>query len=766
MMHRIVPILSCMALIVRIVPCGIAADDAERLSKSGVQTLVAGDAQQAVELLTRAISLNPTIHRYYNDRGVALKRLGKLDEAIADYTKALELQPDFTSALNNRGVGYLEKGLYDKALEDFTSAVKLGDSTSKLFTNRGLAHALMGDQTKALADFKKATSVRPVDSRAFIFAGDTLLKLGDKPKAFQMYQLAASLAKDPKVAEQIEARLSSLEQQVFTPESLQGPRPSAKSEPRAHKEHAGKASRFLSRGREGNAAQVAVPDQRGPKANPLYAACRENVIKRLPHEVAELYRRGEEYLVKSDAPKALLMYEDALELAKRHRAEHAEAWTLVEIGRVHAALGDHLIASRYMEMAIDRFGRYRAENEKAAALAELTWLRKPGRPEWAAVPQHAPERKPAIASDRAKRQPGPDVTAGKREPSPKPPLSELPKPPAPPAVPPPPAKTDERKIAGTSEQKPPPAVQPATTEPAPVSVDRSPGKRSHQAGRLRDDPIRQILKRTRAQAIETTPGMPPQSGERVVRTSPTAVEPEPVRVKRAAEPVPSSKSVEDLLSDLNRMRATRDERSMIRVLELLALEYEKKGKPDKALLCWSTSIAFRDKLGITDGIAKALLQAGTLKEKADHTEEALSDYTRALAAAQKEKKADQVNLLKQSCESVAKKLGLEIKSALDGYAALWNARNDGDEEGETRALQAVAALYERAGRSAAAAEYYAKTAALMAAQRASLLKKAGKPAEAEESIKQALGEFKTLDYSRYLLIMRKSKEPGPLSRHE
>jgi len=758
MMDRIAAILLAIVLTVAIVPCGIAADDAERLSKSGVQTLVAGDAEQAVELLSRAISLNPSVHRYYNDRGVAFKRLGKLDDAIADYTRALEMKPDFTNALNNRGVAYLEKGLHAKAVEDFTKAVELGELTSKVYTNRGLAYALMGNQNTALKDFKKAVTVRPVDSRAFVFTGDTLLKLGDKVSAFQMYQLAAGLVKDPKMAEQIETRLAGLEKQIFTAESLQGPRPSGKSDPRAHKEQQGKQSRAASRGRDGQAPQTGAPDQRPLAAGPLYASARDAIMKRLPHETAELYRRGEEYLRKSDAPKALLMYEDALQLAKRHRDQGAEAWTLVEIGRVHAALGDQLIGARYVERAIDRFDRIKAADEKTAALAELTSIRKPGGPERAAIPQQAPERKPVVARERPKGQTPPSVTPGPREQAPA--VSMPPKPPTAPA------KADERKIAATPEVKPTPASPPRTAQPAKVTLDLPPAKRSHQISRPREDEIRQILKRSKAQPVETTPDMQSQPLKQSVRTAPAAPEGEPLRVERVPEAVKGRKSVEELLLDVSRLRAAGNERGMIGVLELLASEYEKKGRQEKALLCLTASIAFRDKFGITDGIDKALLQAGTLKEKAGRTEDALADYTRARATAQNEKKADLEKVLRQRAESLAKKTGLETNAALDEYAALWKARDEGDEESETRALHRVAGLYERAGRSAAAAEYYARTAALMAAQRGSLLKKAGKPTEAEESINQALGEFKRLDYSRYLLIMRKSKEPGPLSRHE
>ncbi|MCA1962101.1 MAG: tetratricopeptide repeat protein [Desulfomonile sp.] len=777
-MNRAAALLFVLVLTIAVVPCGIAAEDAERFSKSGIQTLVAGDAQQAVELLSRAISLNPSVHRYYNDRGVALKRLGKLDEAISDYTRALEIKPDFTSSFNNRGVAYLEKGMYDKAVKDFSKALEFGDLTSKVYTNRGLAYSLMGEQNKALEDFKKAISVRPVDSRAFVLSGDLLLKSGDKVKAFQMYQLGAGLVKDPKMSREIEAKLAALENGIFTAQSLQGPKPSGNNQ-RAQKDQAGKTSRGAAHGREVTAPQSA-PDHRPLAAGALYTSARENIMKRLPPEAAQLYRRGDEYLSKSDAPKALLMYEDAQQLAKRHRDKTAEAWTLVEIGRVHAALGDQFVGSRYVERAIESFERLKAADEKAAAIAELASIRKPGGPDRISTPP-LPERKPVAANDRPKAPAAVSIAPRPHEQSPLPTVSVPHKQPAAPV------KAIERKVAAapdvkpTSEEMPAASAKPTppslseTKQPEPTVLSKLPAKRSRQADRQREDVIRQILRASKAQPVETSPGTQSQVAARPERPEPPlpehksiAVErvAEPVRVERTSDPPKARKSIEELLTDLRRLKAAGDERGMIATLELLASEFDKKGKPDRALLCMDASIAFRDKLGMTDGIDKVLLLAGTLKEKTGRLEDALADYTRGLATAQKEKKTDLEKTLKQRSESLVKKVGLETEAALDQFAALWTARGDGDEESETRALHRVAGLYERAGRSAAAAEYYARTAALLAAQRGSLLKKAGKPAEAEESMNQALGEFKRLDYSRYLLIMKKSKELGPISRHE
>ena len=72
--------------------------------------------------------MNPNEYKYFNDRGVAYKRLGDLEKALADYNKSLEINPHYTNALNNREVVYLEQGHYDQALTDFNEALKYGGS--------------------------------------------------------------------------------------------------------------------------------------------------------------------------------------------------------------------------------------------------------------------------------------------------------------------------------------------------------------------------------------------------------------------------------------------------------------------------------------------------------------------------------------------------------------------------------------------------------------------------------------------------------------
>lgn len=67
-----------------------------------------GDVPAAMELLNKAIHLDPTLERAYAFRGFGHEKLGEMDKAIADWKKALELAPN--SRMAKEKLGEVEDG--------------------------------------------------------------------------------------------------------------------------------------------------------------------------------------------------------------------------------------------------------------------------------------------------------------------------------------------------------------------------------------------------------------------------------------------------------------------------------------------------------------------------------------------------------------------------------------------------------------------------------------------------------------------------------
>nr|WP_319537584.1 tetratricopeptide repeat protein [uncultured Methanospirillum sp.] len=61
----------------------------------------------------------------WNNKGVALSRLGKYYEAIEAYDQALQIDPEYSSAWNNKGVVLSRLGKYHEALDAFDRALRI-----------------------------------------------------------------------------------------------------------------------------------------------------------------------------------------------------------------------------------------------------------------------------------------------------------------------------------------------------------------------------------------------------------------------------------------------------------------------------------------------------------------------------------------------------------------------------------------------------------------------------------------------------------------
>ncbi|NER48744.1 MAG: tetratricopeptide repeat protein, partial [Symploca sp. SIO1A3] len=60
----------------------------------------------AVSSYEQAIKFNPNYDGIWNNLGIALKDLGRIEEAIASYDQAIELNPDDNTARYNKACCY------------------------------------------------------------------------------------------------------------------------------------------------------------------------------------------------------------------------------------------------------------------------------------------------------------------------------------------------------------------------------------------------------------------------------------------------------------------------------------------------------------------------------------------------------------------------------------------------------------------------------------------------------------------------------------
>ncbi len=175
-----------------------AAAEAARLVRRGDVSVERGDWTGAIELMTRAIELDPGLARAWMGRGAARFKRGDLDGAIEDETRTIELDPKLAFAWSTRGCARLNKGDLDRAIEDETRAIEIDAKLAMAWMNRAAARWHKGDRDGAIEDETRAVEVDPKLADAWANLGIMHGNRGDWDRAVAETTRAIEL--DPKSA--------------------------------------------------------------------------------------------------------------------------------------------------------------------------------------------------------------------------------------------------------------------------------------------------------------------------------------------------------------------------------------------------------------------------------------------------------------------------------------------------------------------------------------------------------------------------------------
>ena len=113
----------------------------------------------AIELYTKAISMNPKFSYAYVGRGADYLKKGLYAEAMNDLSRGIELNPVYAPAYASRGEVYYHKGQYDETIKDANQAIELNPKLAQAYNIRGLACAGKTLYKEALKDYSKAISL-------------------------------------------------------------------------------------------------------------------------------------------------------------------------------------------------------------------------------------------------------------------------------------------------------------------------------------------------------------------------------------------------------------------------------------------------------------------------------------------------------------------------------------------------------------------------------------------------------------------------------
>ena len=172
-------------------PCNVDA-----LHLLGVITLQQGRPDLAIDLISRAIKLNPGEASFHANKGVAFKDLGRWDEAIVCYRSAIGLQPQQPEAHNSLGNALALSARPDEAQASYRRAIALRPDYAEAHYNLGITLKEQGRAEDAVDCYRKAIAARPDYQEAHYNLGNAFRDLRQLDAAVASYRRAIELRPD------------------------------------------------------------------------------------------------------------------------------------------------------------------------------------------------------------------------------------------------------------------------------------------------------------------------------------------------------------------------------------------------------------------------------------------------------------------------------------------------------------------------------------------------------------------------------------------
>ena len=152
-----------------------------------------GKLDELIELLRKALQLNPTYPDAHNNLGIALQKKGELTAAIASYNTAIQLKPNYPDAHNNLGNVLQEQGDLTAAIASYSTALQLNPNHPDAYYNLGNALKGQGDLTAAIASYNTALQLNPTYPDVYYNLGDAHQEQGELTSAITSYNTALQL---------------------------------------------------------------------------------------------------------------------------------------------------------------------------------------------------------------------------------------------------------------------------------------------------------------------------------------------------------------------------------------------------------------------------------------------------------------------------------------------------------------------------------------------------------------------------------------------
>lgn len=154
------------------------------------------DHARAIELIVRAVALQPNVPAFHANLSEVYRGLGQYDRAIGCCRAALRLWPDYPEALSNYGLALQGKGCPAEAADKLRRALELQPAFAAAHNNLGVVLRELGEFDEALQHFRKSVELDPNYAPAQTNLGQSLLDRGLPAEALPHCEKATQLDPD------------------------------------------------------------------------------------------------------------------------------------------------------------------------------------------------------------------------------------------------------------------------------------------------------------------------------------------------------------------------------------------------------------------------------------------------------------------------------------------------------------------------------------------------------------------------------------------
>ena len=179
--------------------------DAEVLHLLGIVRAQAGDREEGLRLVQRAIELDPQRDVFQHTLGEMHLHAGRLDESQAAYERAGELNPNLTTAHSGLGQIAFLRGDLDNAEHHFRIALRADEDDAQSLAGLGNIYLSRDEPKRASSYLSRAAELAPNDALIQGSLANAMLAMNAPDFALQAAHNALALKSDYGLARQVVA---------------------------------------------------------------------------------------------------------------------------------------------------------------------------------------------------------------------------------------------------------------------------------------------------------------------------------------------------------------------------------------------------------------------------------------------------------------------------------------------------------------------------------------------------------------------------------